>query len=93
MITIMVENQPKPNAKNKTTLIVVPGSIVQQWVEEIARHTDDNIMENVLVYKSGSRIDSPDVVQILRRFQVIVTTYHEVSANCVKERTDVDGTK
>lgn len=86
MITIMVENQPKLGAKNKTTLIVVPGSIIDQWVKEIARHTDQGVMDNVLIYKSGSRIDAPDVVRTIKQFQVIVTTYHEVSQDLLMLR-------
>lgn len=85
MITIMVENQPKPTAKNKTTLVVVPGSMVDEWVTQVGLHTDRNVMDNILVYRSGSRIDSPDVVQSMRRFQIIVTTYHEVSLNLSPE--------
>lgn len=77
----MVENQPKPTAKNRTTLVVVPGSMVDEWVKQVALHTDSNVMDNILVYRSGSRIDSPDVVQTIKRFQIIVTTYHEVSWN------------
>lgn len=79
MITIMVENQPKANAKNRTTLIVVPASIVSQWVSEIATHTDDSVMESVCVYRSGSRIESWDVCKTLQQYQVVITTYNEVS--------------
>lgn len=74
----MVENQSRPSAKNKTTLIVVPPSIVTQWLEEIAKHTEDNVMESVLIYKSGSRIPTNDVCKELRKYSVVITTYHEV---------------
>lgn len=84
MITVMVENQPKPNAKNRTTLIVVPSSILRQWVDEIATHTDDGIMENVCVYKSSSGIESVDVCRSLQQYQVVITTYHQVMANYPK---------
>ncbi len=79
MIAIMVENQPKLGAKNQTTLIVVPTSIVAQWLEEIAKHTEDGIMESVLIYKSGSRIPTIDVCKELRKYSVVISTYHEVS--------------
>lgn len=80
MIAIMVENQPRRDAKNKTTLVVVPSSIVQQWLEEIAKHTDDHIMENVIIYKSGSRIIANDPCKELRKYSVVITTYNEVSS-------------
>jgi len=81
MIAIMVENQPQHNAKNKTTLIVVPSSIVTQWLEEIAKHTEDGVMEDCLVYKSGSRLIATDICKELRKYSVVITTYHEVSSN------------
>lgn len=81
MIAIMVENQPKRDAKNKTTLVVVPSSIIQQWLEEIAKHTDDGIMESVTIYKSGSRILANDPCKELRKYSVVITTYHEVSSS------------
>ncbi|KAK5317011.1 hypothetical protein LTR70_006042 [Exophiala xenobiotica] len=86
MIAIMVENQPKRDAKNKTTLVVVPSSIVQQWLEEIAKHTDDHIMESVTIYKSGSRILANDVGKELRKFSVVITTYTEPPAHLVTEK-------
>jgi len=86
MIAIMVENQPKRGAKNRTTLLVVPSSIVQQWLEEIAKHTDDDIMESVLIYKSGSRIPVTDICKELRKYSVVITTYHEVSLSTWRPR-------
>lgn len=75
----MVENQPKPTAKNKTTLIVVSPSIVDQWIDELVDKTDPRIMDHILVHKSGSRIQVLDPVAEMRKYQIIITTYHEVS--------------
>jgi len=84
MIAIMVENQPKRGAKNKTTLIVVPSSITTQWLEELALHCSDGTMESVYILKSGSRPAATDVCRELKKYSVVITTYHEVrtSENC-----------
>lgn len=78
MITVMVENRPDEAAKNRITLIVVPASIATQWLEEIAKHVNDGIMENVFVYKAGCRPPEQDTVRFLKQQQVVITTYHEV---------------
>ena len=80
MIAIMVNNQPLLNKKNQTTLIVVPSSIVNQWLSEIAKHTEDHIMENIYIYKSGARILGDDPCRRLRTYSVVITTYNEVRA-------------
>lgn len=87
MIAIMVENQPKPTAKNRTTLVVVPTSIVDQWIKELAAHTKPGTMDRILVHKSGSRVESPNVVAVLRQFDVVVTTYSEVSLNAQRDQS------
>lgn len=79
MITIMVENQPKPNARNKTTLIVVPSNVMRHWATELKQHTDQDVMRRVLVYGAGFRIGHPDVTDVLRQHDVIITSYNEVS--------------
>lgn len=79
----MVENQPKPQAKNKITLIVVPSSIVDQWVDELATHTEFGTLGSIIVHRSSSHLNVADQVRYLKGFQVIITTYHEVGLICL----------
>lgn len=79
MIAIMVEH--KPQRKHQTTLIVVPASLVAQWVDEICKHTEKGIMDKVFVYKASTcaQMGIRDIPGYLSMFQVVITTYHEVS--------------
>ncbi len=80
----IVEGQPKGNAKNKTTLIVCPSSLCNQWLEEIKRHVEPNVLGEVMIYRSGSRVQSADPIKTLTNCAVVITTYHEVMKNYPK---------
>ena len=41
MIALMTINQPEPDARNRTTLIVLPAALLTQWREEIEEKTND----------------------------------------------------
>ncbi|KAK8160923.1 SNF2 family N-terminal domain-containing protein, partial [Phyllosticta citrichinensis] len=63
----------------RTTLIVVPSTLVAQWRSEIEKHV--KVKENkmkVMTYRSGSRIDSNDGPEMLASYDIVVTTYYEV---------------
>lgn len=62
----------------KTTLIVTPASLCDQWMKEIDCHCEPGVLNGVLAYRSGSRITSPNAKAILEGMDVVITTYTEV---------------
>lgn len=81
-LTIMVENQPMAMARNQTTLIVCTAALCTQWLEEIRKHVEDKIMAPVKIERTGHRTEGysdSDIVEQLRAYKVVITTYTEVS--------------
>lgn len=76
-IACMVANPPLPadiNRRVKATLIVVPATVIDQWIDEIRFHAHEKTFPKVLHYKASSHIPAT----ILEDLDVVVTSYHEV---------------
>ncbi|KAK7618626.1 DNA repair protein-like protein rad5 [Phyllosticta citricarpa] len=75
----------------RTTLIVVPSTLVAQWRSEIEKHV--KVKENkikVMTYRSGSRIDSNDDSEMLSSYDFVITTYYEVMNSFPKGEPPVE---
>lgn len=62
----------------KTTLIVATPSLITQWMEEIEKHVQPKVLGRILRWHSGSKINSNDVLEDLKGYDIILTTYEEV---------------
>ena len=73
----MVGNTPGPDDMKrnvKATLIVVPATVMDQWLDEIRIHAKRETFPKILKYKSSSRIP----VEVLEDLDIVVTSYNEV---------------
>ena len=53
----MVGNPHDPMSKeSKTTLLVVPSSLLSQWLDEIKKHVEEKTFSKILVYKARYRL-------------------------------------
>lgn len=68
----------RPTGQNRPTLIVVPSALIGQWKSEIAKHTNQDILRNILHYTSklGAVLSNPQGV--LESQDVVITSYHEI---------------
>ncbi|KIW44355.1 uncharacterized protein PV06_05369 [Exophiala oligosperma] len=78
MIANILTGKPENGSAVKTTLIVAPPSLVNQWMAEMDKHVKDRALGRILRYHNGSRLMSNDVVADLATYDIVLTTYGEV---------------
>lgn len=77
-IANIIDDMPRIDNNNRTTLVVCPSNICTQWLAEIEKHAEPKAIGEVLLYRSGSRLVSSDPVNSISRHGIVITTYHEV---------------
>lgn len=76
-LACMVGNPPGEPDRNrgvKATLIVVPSSVIEQWLDEIRNHAEVTCFPKVMRYKASSKIP----VEVMRDLDIVVCSYQEV---------------
>jgi SNF2 family DNA or RNA helicase len=76
-LACMVGNPPGPEdmkRKIKTTLIVVPATVIDQWLDEIRVHAKRETFPKIMRYKTSARIP----MEVLEDLDIVVTSYSEV---------------
>ena len=76
-LACMVGNPPGEEDQKrgvKATLIVVPSSVIEQWMDEIERHADSRLFPKIMHYKRTSKVS----LEILRDLDIVITSYQEV---------------
>nr|GAT50264.1 SNF2 family DNA-dependent ATPase [Mycena chlorophos] len=84
MIATMVMNLPQDEEEHRTTLIVVPAALLQQWKDEIESKT--NSMFTVHLHHGKDKLKKTSEV---KGYDVVITTYHTLCADFAIPR-DVD---
>ncbi|KAF5376123.1 hypothetical protein D9615_007674 [Tricholomella constricta] len=74
MIATMVKNQPSMDEEHRTTLIIVPAALLQQWKEEV--ETKTNGVFSVHLHHSKDKLKK---VSQIKNYDVIVTTYQTLN--------------
>lgn len=74
MLACMVGNPPQENdlrQKRKATLIVVPSSVISQWMREIRTHAEEFMFPKILHYRGSSNIPKA----VLEDLDIVITSY------------------
>ncbi|KIW13169.1 hypothetical protein PV08_08356 [Exophiala spinifera] len=78
MIANILDGKPEEGSAVKTTLIVAPPALINQWMVEMDKHVKPRALGRILRYHNGSRLMSNDVVADLSSYDIVLTTYSEV---------------
>ncbi|KIV92519.1 hypothetical protein PV10_03810 [Exophiala mesophila] len=78
MIANILDGQPEPGSANNTTIIILPASLLKQWMLELERHVKPGALGRILCYHSGARMVSNNTLEDLRAYNIILTTYSEI---------------
>ncbi|QLG71404.1 hypothetical protein HG535_0B04460 [Zygotorulaspora mrakii] len=79
-----IDNDGKTIYKTKTSLIICPNAILQQWINEIENHTTENL--KIFHYKGFLHVKKyfnceniQEIVKTLSNCDIIITSYNVVS--------------
>ena len=76
-LACMIGNPPSAADKQrglKTTLIVAPGAVIQQWLDEIRYHAEKKPFPKIMHYRARNNIP----LEVLEDLDIVVTSYTEV---------------
>ncbi|KAF2873730.1 SNF2 family N-terminal domain-containing protein [Massariosphaeria phaeospora] len=87
MLANIVNGRPPKGAKDRATLLIASPALLTQWGREIETHTDGTLQ--VMTYRTGTRIDSNQVFNILNQHDIILTTYSEIMRSYPKNEPPI----
>ncbi|KAH8728805.1 SNF2 family N-terminal domain-containing protein [Phaeosphaeriaceae sp. PMI808] len=88
MLANIVNGQPPKGHYPRTTLLVASPSLLTQWSDEIAQHTNCGL--RVMRYGAGTRVDSNQPFTILKSHDIVLTTYSEVMRSYPKNEPPIE---
>lgn len=77
-IAAMVANRPSAGDGPKTTLIVAMPALVDQWMDEFAKHLKPGVFPGVIKHHALSKVAGSGALYIMQTADVVLTTYGEV---------------
>ncbi|KAI9888275.1 MAG: hypothetical protein M1814_000778 [Vezdaea aestivalis] len=83
LLALIARNRPLPS-KLLPTLVVLPPTLLCQWEAEIEKHMDREHRGEVQIYRGmrgKGKAKAKININLLKKANIILTTYHEVSAS------------
>ncbi|OQD60056.1 hypothetical protein PENPOL_c029G10411 [Penicillium polonicum] len=78
-----------PRRSNAPTLVVVPRSLIAQWINQIDTHCVSKISTSVLEYFAGSQASQSSVVKSMQAKRIVITTYGQICSSYPKLKLPV----
>ncbi|KIJ44978.1 hypothetical protein M422DRAFT_167577, partial [Sphaerobolus stellatus SS14] len=86
-IALCVKNRPPPNADKKSTLVVAPAALLQQWKTEIEQRTSSDLGLKVRIHHGNFKLNS---VNEVKEFDIVIMTYHTLLQDFPKAKKKED---
>ena len=74
----------------RTTLIIVPASLIENWIAEIQKHTSIQVDTNVFIYYGANRIKALEKLACNPDIRIIITTYGTLTSETEKGHKNND---
>lgn len=74
----------------QTTLVIVPASLIDNWILEIKRHTTISVEDNVFVYYGTNRTKALQEMAENPNIRIVITTYGTLVSETGKGRENGD---
>ncbi|KAI2703430.1 hypothetical protein DTO006G1_5376 [Penicillium roqueforti] len=84
-----IANEKFSNRSKAPTLIIVPRSLIAQWIDQISTHCEERVSRDVLEYYAGARTSESDVVRAMQKRLIVITTYEQVCSSHPKLKPPV----
>ncbi|KAJ5199656.1 hypothetical protein N7491_009546 [Penicillium cf. griseofulvum] len=84
-----IAHEKFPGRSKAPTLIIVPRSLVSQWIDQISMHCVKSIGNSLLEHYAGARTGQRDVVKAMEKRLIVITTYEEVCSSHPKLKIPV----
>lgn len=84
-MSLMLKNRPKPNSRERTTLIVTPVALLHQWYNELVIKAPNQF--NIHIYYGTFRAQS---LEELKQYDVVITSYSTLGYECPRDGPDPD---
>ncbi|KAF3027762.1 hypothetical protein E8E15_008686 [Penicillium rubens] len=88
-VLAIVAHERTLSRQKAPTLVIVPRSLVTQWLEQISLHCGEKISKEVLEHYAGARTGQRDIVNVMRKKLIVITTYEEVCGSHPKLKPPV----
>ncbi|CAE6440516.1 unnamed protein product [Rhizoctonia solani] len=84
-IALIVKNQPEKRNPRKSTLVVAPAALLDQWREEILSRTDDGLLK-VRIHHGKDKLRS---VNEVKKYDIIITTFQTLTNEFPSDEIDM----
>jgi SNF2 family DNA or RNA helicase len=86
----MIDGKPKPSDELRATLIIVPATLISQWVSEFEKHCQPGMFKEPIVFQGRSVKDGNITLSLLAQQDIVITSYNEVSMSYPKFNPPVE---